>query len=65
MVVILLLANDGSVNGVIEGMTVHGEGIGIGATVGSVNTNTRVITLTEVNTAIVNGSVIFGEEDFC
>ena len=58
----ITLANDGSVNGVIEGMTVHGEGIGIGATVGSVNTNTRVITLTEVNTAIVNGNIIFGEE---
>ena len=58
----ITLANDGSVNGVIEGMTVHGVGIGQGATVGSVNTNTRVITLTETNTAIVNGNVIFGEE---
>jgi len=58
----ITLANDGSVNGVIEGMTVHGNGIGIGATVGSVNTNTRVITLTETNTAVVDGNVIFGEE---
>jgi len=58
----ITLANDGSVNGVIEGMTVHGVGIGQGATVGSVNTNTRVITLTETNTAIVDGNVIFGEE---
>jgi len=58
----ITLANDGSVNGVIEGMTVHGDGIGTGATVGSVNTNTRVITLTETNTAVVDGNVIFGEE---
>ena len=58
----ITLANDGSVNGVIEGMTVHGVGIGQGATVGSVNTNTRVITLTETNTAVVDGNIIFGEE---
>jgi len=58
----ITLANDGSVNGVIEGMTVHGVGIGAGATVGSVNTNTRVITLTETNTAVIDGNVIFGEE---
>ena len=45
-----------------QGMTVHGTGIGTGALVGSVNTNTRVITLSEANTGIVDGSVIFGEE---
>ena len=58
----ITLANDGSVNGVIQGMTVHGAGIGTGALVGSVNTNTRVITLSESNTALVNGNIIFGEE---
>ena len=58
----ITLANDGSVNGIIQGMTVTGTGIGTGATVGSVNTNTRVITLTVANTATVNGNVIFGEE---
>ena len=58
----ITLANDGSVNGVIEGVAVHGTGIGTGATVGSVNTNTRVVTLTAANTAAINGNVIFGEE---
>ena len=58
----ITLANDGSVNGVIEGVAVHGTGIGTGATVGSVNTNTRVVTLTAANTATINGNVIFGEE---
>ena len=58
----ITLANDGSVNGVIQGMIVTGDGIGSGATVGSVNTNTRVITLTATNTSAVNGNVIFGEE---
>ena len=58
----ITLANDGSVNGVIQGMTVTGEGIGTGATVGSINTNTRVITLTANNSGTVNGNVIFGEE---
>ena len=58
----ITLANDGSVNGVIEGMLVTGTGLGAGATVGNVNTNTRVITLTAANTATVNGNVIFGEE---
>ena len=41
----ITLANDGSVNGVIQGMTVTGTGIAAGTTVGTVNTNTRVITL--------------------
>jgi hypothetical protein len=58
----ITLANDGSVNGVIQGMTVTGTNIGSGATVGAVNTNTRVITLTAANTGTVNGNVIFGEE---
>ena len=58
----ITLANDGSINGVIQGMTVSGTNIGSGATVGSVNTNTRVVTLTASNTGTVNGNVIFGEE---
>ena len=58
----ITLTNDGSVNGVIEGMTVSGTNIGTGAIVGSVNTNTRVVTLTATNTNTVNGNVIFGEE---
>jgi len=58
----ITLANDGSVNGVIEGTLVTGDGLGPGATVGNVNTNTRVITLTVANTGTVNGNIIFGEE---
>ena len=58
----ITIANDGSINGIIEGMTVSGTGIGTGALVGTVNTNTRVVTLTAANTATVNGNVIFGEE---
>jgi len=58
----ITLANDGSINGVIEGMTISGAGIGSGALVGTVNTNTRVVTLTASNTSTVNGNVIFGEE---
>ena len=58
----ITLANDGSINGVIQGMTVSGTNIGTGATVGNVNTNTRVVTLTVSNTGTVNGNVIFGEE---
>ena len=58
----ITITNDGSVNGVIEGMTVSGTNIATGATVGSVNTNTRVVTLTGTNTGTVNGNVIFGEE---
>ena len=58
----ITLINDGSIEGVLEGMPVSGEGIGEGATVGTVNTNTRVVTLTASNTGTVNGNVIFGEE---
>ena len=58
----ITLADDGSVNGVIQGMTISGENIGDNATVSNVNTNTRVITLTVANTGVVNGNVIFGEE---
>jgi len=58
----ITLANDGSINGVIQGMTVTGTNIGSGATVGSFNTNTRVVTLTVNNSGTVNGNVIFGEE---
>jgi len=58
----ITLTADGSVQGVIEGMTVSGSGIGTGATVGNVNTATNVITLTAANTGDVNGNVIFGEE---
>ena len=58
----ITLTNDGSINGVIEGVAVYGTGIATGATVGSVNTNTRVVTLTGTNTATINGNVIFGEE---
>ena len=58
----ITLANDGSINGVIQGMTVTGTNIGSGATVGSFNTNTRVVTLSVNNSGTVNGNVIFGEE---
>ena len=58
----ITLANDGSVNGLVQGMTVHGVGIATGATVGSFNTNTRVVTLSAANDAVVNGNIIFGEE---
>ena len=43
-------------------MTVHGDGVGVGALVGSFNTNTRVVTLSETNTGAINGNIIFGEE---
>ena len=58
----ITLANDGSIEGVQQGMVVSGDGIGAGATVGAYNTNTRVVTLTQANTSTVNGNVIFGEE---
>ena len=58
----ITLTNDGSVNGVIQGMNVTGTNIGSGAVVSSVNTNTRVVTLSVANSGAVNGSVIFGEE---
>jgi len=59
---LITLADDGSVNGIIQGLTVSGDGIGDNATVVSFNTNTRVITLSVNNSALVNGNVIFGEE---
>ena len=58
----ITLANDGSINGVIEGMTVSGTNIAAGATVVSFNTNTRVVTLSGTNTAAVDTNIIFGEE---
>ena len=58
----ITLANDGSVNGLIQGMTVSGTNIATGAIVSSINTNTRVITLSAANTGTVNGNIIFGEE---
>jgi hypothetical protein len=56
------LADDGSVNGLVQGMTLTGTNIASGALVSSFNTNTRVVTLSAVNTGIVNSNVIFGEE---
>ena len=58
----ITLATDGSVNGLVQGMLAHGEGSATGATVGSFNTNTRVVTLSTANTAPVTGNVIFGDE---
>ena len=58
----ITLTNDGSVEGLIQGMTVTGSGIATGATVASFNTNTRVVTLSANNTGAVSGNVIFGEE---
>ena len=58
----ITLANDGSIEGVLEGMQVTGTNIASGATVGSLNKTTRVVTLTGNNTGAVNGAVIFGEE---
>jgi len=58
----ITVADDGSVNGLVEGLTVTGTGIAAGATVASFNTNTRVVTLSAANTGAVSGSVIFGEE---
>ena len=55
----ITLANDGSVNGVIQGVRVTGANIGAGAIVQSVNYNTRVVTLSVNNTDAVNGNVIF------
>ena len=43
-------------------MNVSGDGIATGATVVSVNTSTRVVTLTANNSGTVNGNVIFGDE---
>ncbi len=58
----ITLTNDGSINGVIQGMTVNGSNIAPGATVVSFNVNTRVITLSATNTGTVNNNIIFGEE---
>ena len=58
----ITLTNDGSVEGLVEGMNVTGDNVGTGATVVSFNTNTRVVTLSTNNTGTVNGNVIFGEE---
>ena len=58
----ITLADDGSIWGVIEGMTVTGDNIGNDAEVGNVNYNTRVVTLTVNSTDTVNGAVTFGDE---
>ena len=58
----ITLTNDGSVEGLIQGMAVTGTGIATGAIVSSFNTNTRVVTLSANNTSTVTGNVIFGEE---
>ncbi len=58
----ITLANDGSIEGVLQGMNVTGTSIAASTTVGSVNTSTRVVTLTNNNTGVVNGNVIFGDE---
>ena len=58
----ITLANDGSIEGVLQGMNVTGTNIAASTTVGSVNTSTRVVTLTNNNTGVVNGNVIFGDE---
>ena len=57
----ITLANDGSVNGVIQGMTVTGTGVAAGTTVGSVNTNTRAVTLSAALTGTAT-NIVFGEE---
>tara|TARA_Y100001970_G_scaffold99722_1_gene125395 strand:- start:7469 stop:11440 length:3972 start_codon:yes stop_codon:yes gene_type:complete len=56
------LANDGSVEGLQEGMTVHNANIPGGTTVVSFNTSTRMVTLSANNTGTVTGNIIFGEE---
>ena len=58
----ITVIDDGSVNGLVEGMVVSGTNIAAGATVSSFNTNTRVVTLSANNTGAVSGNVIFGEE---
>ena len=58
----ITLANDGSIEGVLQGMNVTGTNIAASTTVGAVNTSTRVVTLTTNNTGVVNGNVIFGDE---
>ena len=58
----ITLANDGSIEGVLQGMPVTGTNIGSGAVVTTINTNTRVVTLSASNTGTINGNVIFGDE---
>ena len=59
----IVLANDGSIEGIVEGMNVTSDGIGSGATVVSFNKNTRSVTLSANNTATFsNTNVIFGDE---
>ena len=58
----ITVTDDGSVNGIIQGMLVTGTNIPTGTEVTAVNTNTRVVTLSANNSGTVNGSVIFGEE---
>ncbi|AFD02648.1 putative short tail fiber [Synechococcus phage S-MbCM6] len=56
------LADDGSVEGIIEGMLINNEDIPLGTQVSAVNTSTRVITMTASSTDTVTGNIIFGEE---
>ena len=58
----ITLADDGSVNGLVQGVAVSGTGIATGATIVSFNTNTRVVSLSAANTGAVSGNVIFGQE---
>ena len=58
----ITIADDGSVNGLVQGVTVNGTGIAADATIVSFNTNTRVVTLSAANTDTVSGNVIFGQE---
>ena len=58
----ITLANDGSIEGVIDGMLVNADDITTGTTVLSVNTNTRVVTLSANLTDNLDGNVIFGDE---
>ena len=58
----ITLADDGSVNGLVQGVAVSGNGIASGALVSSFNTNTRVVTLSAANSGTVSGNIIFGSE---
>ena len=58
----ITLADDGSVNGLVQGVAVSGTGIATGALVSSFNTNTRVVTLSAANSGTVSGNIIFGSE---
>ena len=61
----ITIADDGSVNGLVQGVAVSGDGIATGATIVSFNTNTRVVTLSAANTGTVNGNVIFWARNYC